>query len=149
LPKPKGRRRAFRVLMLVIRFTRRGRRNDPSFKLVVTEQSNPVKGRFLEELGFYSPKMKTKNFAKERILYWVSKGAKLSKTVNNLLVGEGIIQGKKVKAWRPKKRSETEAPKKEKPKAKKETKREESAMSLSEEKPKGGSSVALKDDDLR
>ena len=42
-----------------------------------------------------------------------------------------------------------EAPKKEKPKAKKETKREESAMSLSEEKPKGGSSVALKDDDLR
>jgi len=114
LPKPKGRRRAFRVLMLVIRFTRRGRRNDPSFKLVVTEQSNPVKGRFLEELGFYSPKMKTKNFAKERILYWVSKGAKLSKTVNNLLVGEGIIQGKKVKAWRPKKRSETEAPKKEK-----------------------------------
>ena len=97
LPKPKGRRRAFRVLMLVIRFTRRGRRNDPSFKLVVTEQSNPVKGRFLEELGFYSPKMKTKNFAKERILYWVSKGAKLSKTVNNLLVGEGIIQGKKLK----------------------------------------------------
>jgi len=80
----------------------------------VTEQSNPVKGKFLEELGFYNPKLKTKNFAKERILYWVGKGAKLSKTVNNLLVGEGIIGGKKVKAWRPKKRIETEAPKKEK-----------------------------------
>lgn len=100
--------------MLIIRFTRRGRRNDPSFRLVVTERLNPVKGKFLEELGFYSPKMKTKNFAKERILYWIEKGAQLSKTVNNLLISEGIIQGKKVKAWRPKKRTETEAPKKEK-----------------------------------
>jgi len=91
--------------MLVIRFTRRGRRNDPSFKLVVTEQSNPVKGKFLEELGFYSPKLKTKSLQKERILYWISKGAKCSPTVNNLFVTEGIIQGPKVKAWRPKKKT--------------------------------------------
>lgn len=90
--------------MLVIRFTRRGRKNDPSFRLVVTERSNPVKGKFLEELGFYNPKLKTKSFEKERILHWISKGAKCSATVNNLLVSSGIIQGKKVKAWRPKKK---------------------------------------------
>jgi len=91
--------------MLIIRFTRRGRRNDPSFRLVVTEQSNPIKGKFLEELGFYNPKLKTKSFKKERILYWIDKGAKCSATVNNLFVAEGIIQGPKVKAWRPKKKA--------------------------------------------
>jgi small subunit ribosomal protein S16 len=90
--------------MLVIRFTRRGRKNDPSFRLVVSEHSNPVKGKFLEELGFYNPKLKSKSFDKERILYWIEKGAKCSATVNNLLISSEVIQGKKVKAWRPKKR---------------------------------------------
>jgi len=99
--------------MLVIRLTRRGRRNDPSFRLVVTESSNPVKGKFLEELGFYNPKLKSKSFKQERILYWIKNGAKLSPTVNNLLVSSGVIQGEKVKAWRPKKRESeaAEAPK--------------------------------------
>jgi len=101
--------------MLVIRLTRRGRKNDPSFRLVVTESSNPIKGKFLEELGFYNPKLKTKSFKQERILYWMSKGAKCSPTVNNLLISSDVIKGKKVKAWRPKKREggAAEAPKAE------------------------------------
>ncbi len=88
--------------MLKIRLTRRGRRNDPSFRLVVTEQSNPVKGKFLEDLGHYNPKLKTKVFKQERILYWLGQGAKCSATTHNLLVSEKIIEGAKVKAWRPK-----------------------------------------------
>lgn len=104
--------------MLIIRLTRRGRRNDPSFKLVVTEKSNPVKGRFLEELGFLNPKTKQKALEKERILHWIAKGAKCSATVNNLLVSEGVIAGQKVRAWRPKKREGgAQAPKSEAPKA--------------------------------
>ncbi len=90
--------------MLIIRLTRRGRRNDPSFRLVVTEKSNPVKGKFLEELGFYNPKLKTKNLKQERILYWIKQGAKCSGTVNNFLINSGVIQGEKVKVWRPKKK---------------------------------------------
>jgi len=70
----------------------------------VTERANPVKGKFLEELGHLNPKTKQKSFKKERILYWLSQGAKCSATVNNVLVGEKVIEGKKVKAWRPKKR---------------------------------------------
>src|SRR4030042_3818812 len=88
--------------MLVIRLTRRGKRNDPSFRIVVTEKSNPIKGKFLEELVFLNPKTKEKSFKQERILYWLSQGAKLTPTLNNLLVGEKIIEGKKVKSWRPK-----------------------------------------------
>ncbi len=103
--------------MLIIRLARRGRRNDPSFKLVVTEHANPVKGKFLEELGYLNPKTKAKAFEKERILYWISKGAKCSPTVNNLLISEKIIEGEKVKAWRPKKKEGQEAPKAEAKKA--------------------------------
>lgn len=123
--------------MLIIRLTRRGRRNDPSFKLVVTEKSNPVKGKFLEELGFLNPKTKVKAFKKERILYWISKGAKCSPTVNNLLVSGKIIEGKKVKAWRPKtsssgakKKEGEEAVKSEMPKVE-ESKPEEVAIESS------------------
>ena len=118
--------------MLIIRFTRRGRRNDPSFRLVVTERSNPIKGKFLEELGFYNPKLKTGSFKKERILYWIDKGAKCSATVNNLFVTEGIIQGPKVKAWRPKKKTGEAAAKAET--EKKEEKAEEPVFEKKAEK---------------
>ena len=90
--------------MLAIRLTRRGRRNDPGFRLIVTEKSNPVKGKFLEELGYYNPKLKMKNLKQDRILYWISKGAQCSKTIHNMLISEGVTKGEKVKAWRPKKR---------------------------------------------
>lgn len=90
--------------MLIIRLTRRGKRNDPSFRIVVSERLNPIKGKFFEQLGHYNPKLKTKNLDKERILYWLRVGAACSPTVHNLLVGEGIIQAPKIKAWRPKKK---------------------------------------------
>lgn len=88
--------------MLVIRLSRVGKRNQPAFRLVLTEKQNPVKGKFQEILGSYNPRLKTKSLKGERIKYWLSKGAQLSATVHNLLVNEGILTAKKVKAWRPK-----------------------------------------------
>jgi len=111
--------------MLIIRLTRRGRRNDPSFRLVVTERSNPVKGKFLEELGFYNPKLKERSFKKDRILYWLGKGAKASPTVHNLLVNETIISGPKVRAWRPKVKGEEEQKKSQEATKNKEAVKEE------------------------
>jgi len=129
--------------MLIIRLTRRGRRNDPSFKLVVTEHANPVKGKFLEELGFLNPKTKAKSFKSERILYWISKGAKCSATVNNLLVSEGVIEGKKVKAWRPKKKEGQEVSKAE-TKAVKTTEEKESEAEPADEENKEASEAGQK-----
>lgn len=94
--------------MLVIRLQRVGKRNQPNFRLVLAEKTAPVKGKFIEILGYYNPKLKTRSFNKERILYWLSKGAKASATVHNLLVTEKIIEGQKVKAWRPKKKGKAE-----------------------------------------
>lgn len=80
--------------MLVIRFQRVGRKNDPAFRLVVTEHQNRPQGKHLELLGSYYPKTKQTILKKERILYWISKGAKVSDTAHNLLLKQKVIEGK-------------------------------------------------------
>lgn len=83
--------------MLAIRLFRVGKKNQPSFKIVVTDKRKPPRaGRFIEEVGFWNPLTKEKVLKKERILYWLSVGAKPSPTVYNLLVSEKIIEGKKI-----------------------------------------------------
>ena len=87
--------------MLKIRLQRIGRRNDPSFRVVLTDSKNSAKsGRFLEILGTYNPKASdkksNKKFENERIKYWMSKGAKLSDTMHNFLVHDKVVAGKKI-----------------------------------------------------
>lgn len=72
-----------------------GRRNDPAFRVVLTEKrSKPTSGQ-QEILGSFHPKTKETVLKNERILYWISKGAQASDTVHNLLVSKGVTQGKK------------------------------------------------------
>ena len=82
--------------MLIIRFQRVGRKNDPAFRIVVTERRSKPKSGELEILGSHHPKTKQTALKQERILHWLSKGAKPSDTVQNLLITKGVIQGKKV-----------------------------------------------------
>jgi len=83
--------------MLVIRLFRVGKKNQPSFKIVVTDKrKSSTKGRFVEEVGFWNPVTKEKVLKPERIKYWLSVGAKPSPTVFNLLISEKIIEGKKI-----------------------------------------------------
>ena len=83
--------------MLVIRLFRVGKKNQPAFKIVVTDKRNPARaGRFVEEVGFYNPLTKEQLFKKERIDYWLERGAKPSSTIHNLFLKEGIIHGKKI-----------------------------------------------------
>ena len=113
--------------MLVIRLFRIGKKNQPSFKIVVTEKTNPPRGgRFVEEVGFYNPITKEKVLRKERIQYWLSQGVKPSDTIHNLLVKEGILEDKKIPAHKKSKKpaqsppgieaGKEEAPKAEEPK---------------------------------
>jgi small subunit ribosomal protein S16 len=118
--------------MLVIRLTRIGKKNQPYFRVVLAEKREAVKGKFIEILGNYDPRLKTKALKAERIKYWLSQGAQASPTVHNMLVSEKIISGPKVKAWRPKKKkSEVAKPASEQPVAAAKTKTEIPA----EEKP--------------
>jgi small subunit ribosomal protein S16 len=83
--------------MLVIRFLRSGKKNQPSFKIVVVEKTkSSTSGRFIEQVGFYNPLTKEKVLREERIKYWISVGAKPLATVHNLLVSGKIVEGKKI-----------------------------------------------------
>ncbi|OGF51440.1 30S ribosomal protein S16 [Candidatus Giovannonibacteria bacterium RIFCSPLOWO2_02_FULL_43_11b] len=84
--------------MLMIRLQRVGRRNDPSFRVVITDSHNSTKsGKFIEIVGSYDARHKDKiQLNKERILYRISKGAKATDTMHNLLIKHGIIVGKKI-----------------------------------------------------
>lgn len=82
--------------MLKIRLQRIGRKNDPSFRAVLTDSKNSTKsGKFLEILGSYEPKAGNVKIDGERIKYWMTKGAQVSDTMHNFLVHEKIISAKK------------------------------------------------------
>jgi len=90
--------------MLKMRLQRVGRRNNPQFRVVLTESRNAADGgKFQEVLGSYNPHVNTIQLKADRIGYWLSQGVKPSDTVHNLLVSEKIIDGKKVNVL-PKKR---------------------------------------------
>lgn len=83
--------------MLTIRLTRVGRKNDPSFRVIVIDSKRKVKaGNYLEMLGSYDPRSDRTELNAERITHWMSMGAKTSDTVHNLLVSHKIIDAKKI-----------------------------------------------------
>ena len=105
--------------MLKIRFQRTGRRNDPSFRIVVGEHTtHPKSGKQADTVGSYNPKTKETILKEEAIKEWLAKGAKASGTVHNLLISKGVIEGKKVNVL-PKKKPivKEEEPKEGTPKA--------------------------------
>ncbi len=86
-----------------------GKKGQAHFRLVVTEHTTRPKGEYLELLGSYDPHKNTMEVKTDRIKHWLSKGAKLSPTANNLLVGKKFIEGEKVQVWKAKKKIATEA----------------------------------------
>ncbi len=74
-------------MALVVRLKRGGRKNRPHYSVVVTEKSSPRDSSFVELVGHYDPLKKENAFSikKDRIEYWMSKGAKLSDTVRSFL----------------------------------------------------------------
>ncbi|MFA6190021.1 MAG: 30S ribosomal protein S16 [Candidatus Staskawiczbacteria bacterium] len=83
--------------MLTIRLTRKGKKNQPFFRVVVIDKRSSTRGgRSVEDLGYVDPLKKRRSFNAERIKYWLSKGAQASATMHNLLVSEKIIEGEKI-----------------------------------------------------
>jgi small subunit ribosomal protein S16 len=84
--------------MLVIRLSRIGKKKNPIYRLIISEKARDPYGKALEILGTYNPFTKELISKNERITYWLSKGAQMSASVNNLLIEKKIIKGNKVKA---------------------------------------------------
>lgn len=82
--------------MLVIRLQRIGRKNQASFRVIVTPKRASPRGKVVEFLGNWNPRLKQVSLKKERILHWMAKGAKVSPTLHNLLIKEKIVAGQKI-----------------------------------------------------
>jgi small subunit ribosomal protein S16 len=82
--------------MLTIRLQRVGRKNDPSFRVVVVESKRgPKSGSYLEVVGSYDARTNRTDLQGEKIKEWIGKGVQVSDTVHNLLITKGIVEGKK------------------------------------------------------
>ncbi len=73
--------------MLMIRLSRVGARKQPHYRVVVIEKERARNGRPVEVVGIYNPRTSPASFElkRERIDYWVSKGAQLSERVGKIL----------------------------------------------------------------
>jgi small subunit ribosomal protein S16 len=73
--------------MLVIRMRKMGSKKKPFFRVVVTDSRTARDSSFVEIVGHYNPRTKPAKVTieRERIDYWVGKGAQLSDTVRTLL----------------------------------------------------------------
>ena len=81
--------------MLMIRLQRVGRKNDPSFRVVVVNHREAAQtGKVIEVVGSYDPRVDRTELKADQIKKWISQGAQVSGTVNNILVKKGIIEGK-------------------------------------------------------
>ncbi len=79
-----------------MRLQRVGRKNDPSFRIVVTDKrTGPKSDRHIDRLGSYNPKMNHVQLDAAKAKEWLSKGVQPSDTLHNILVGQGVIEGKK------------------------------------------------------
>lgn len=80
----------------MMRLQRVGRKNDPSYRLVITQkEKGPRSGAFLDVVGSYDARKKRIQLKEERIKHWLSKGVQPSDTVHNLLIKSKIISAAK------------------------------------------------------
>ncbi len=70
-----------------IRLARQGAKKTPFYRIVATESRSPRDGAHIEQLGIYDPSRNPPEFRYDeaRMSHWLSKGAKASDTVRELL----------------------------------------------------------------
>jgi small subunit ribosomal protein S16 len=71
----------------MIRLKRVGARKQPQYRVVVIEKERARDGRPVEVVGTYNPRTNPASveLKRERIEYWVSKGAKMSDRVSKIV----------------------------------------------------------------
>ena len=79
--------------MVRIRLRRVGKKGQPSYRVVVTDSESPRDGKFIENIGFYNPRIdppeiEVKN---DRAVYWLSQGAQPSDAALRLLNKSGAM----------------------------------------------------------
>jgi small subunit ribosomal protein S16 len=86
--------------MLNIRLQRVGRKNDPSYRLVLINSKHAARGgKAIDTLGSVDFRKKnidkSESFKIDKIKEYIKNGAQVSDTVFNLFVDAGIMEGRK------------------------------------------------------
>jgi small subunit ribosomal protein S16 len=83
-----------------IRLTRKGKKKQPTYRVVVADQRSPRDGRYIEQIGRYDPRQEPSvvEIDNERALYWLEQGAQPSDAVRKLLEISGALEARKVVA---------------------------------------------------
>ncbi|MCP6719702.1 MAG: 30S ribosomal protein S16 [Patescibacteria group bacterium] len=82
--------------MLAIKFRRQGKKHQASYRVVVAEKRSKLRGRFVDDLGWFDPHSKKFDIKKEKVEHWIKVGAKPTDSVHNLLVKAEIIKAPKI-----------------------------------------------------
>lgn len=79
--------------MLKIRLSRRGKKRQPSYRVVVADVNSKRDGRIVERIGHYNPLTEPAEFAikEDRALHWLSVGAQPTDAVRRLLDKQGTF----------------------------------------------------------
>ncbi|MBM4193361.1 MAG: 30S ribosomal protein S16 [Gemmatimonadetes bacterium] len=79
-----------------IRLRRTGRRNAPTYRIVVVDGRAPREGEYLETIGQYAPRggKNALNMIADRAAYWLDNGAQPSDTVRSLLRRAGVLKSR-------------------------------------------------------
>lgn len=79
-----------------IRLKRIGAKKKPFYRIVVADSRSPRDGKFIEEIGTYNPVSEPKQFSvdSEKVLKWMSNGAKPTDTVDRLFKNNGVYDVK-------------------------------------------------------
>ena len=79
--------------MVKIRLKRIGAKKAPVYRLVVADSRYPRNGKFIEEIGYYSPISEPVQIKidADKAKDWISKGAQPTETVKALLKKSGIV----------------------------------------------------------
>ena len=82
-----------------MRLQRVGRKNDPSYRIVVVDKrTGPKSNKNIDILGSYNPKLGQVQIDADKAKDWLTKGVQPSDTVHNILVAQKVIEGKKINA---------------------------------------------------
>ncbi len=85
--------------MLMMRLQRVGRKNNPSYRVVVVDKrTGPKSNKTIDLLGSYNPKLGQVSINSEKAKHWLAHGVQPSDTVYNMLVSQKIVEGKKKNA---------------------------------------------------
>ena len=80
-------------LAVKFRLSRHGSKKRPFYRIVVASSNSPRDGRFIERVGFYDPLKEPMviSLDREKVKNWYKRGAKPTRTVENLFKKEGVL----------------------------------------------------------